>query len=835
MNRRTSLGLAFLLAVSTVIVGAGPALAAGDINGNVTDDLSGDPIQGICVEAHDAASEGTVLGFDTTDVNGDYTIAALADGAYKLFFYDPGTCGSQIEAGTPVWTGEWWNNQADHASAGTVTIAGANVTRNAGLEGTGIVDGTPNDGTNDIDCVRVFLYDQDTMTLLASENTAGDAMYEFTGLITGVNYTLRFESSGTNECTGLAGEWHGGLPVEPGTARFGDQADNFTVGAGATVTIDPTLQPPVTITGTMVSERTGLPVVGATVRLYPNGAVTNSADWIEVDTDGSGVFTFDDSTELVTDNIYGYFLQAELYTDAEGLLWDLEWWNDAEIITSAANISTNGLTGTTVDLSATGDLDRHGPGSINGTVTEDGSGDPIAGVTVSLFADGGTTVLATDVTAADGTYDLGDMNPAEYDVQFVASGYTTEWNSDDTDASAGSTTVLMSDEDDLLATTLNAALSAADDASISGTVTDEDTGLPIEDAMVSLYTAAGGFVNYYYTDENGDYTFPDLSPAEYDLEFSAFLYVTEWYDDVASAAAGSVTVNASENVIADAELKSNASSISGTITAQSNLAGGDFSMVTVEVYLDGAFYSSEPANANGTYTVGELPPGNYTVLASTGPAESPDTYFQAWYVFSPLFVTGDADDVILASDQDLGGIDIELQPLFTDVPGSHLFYDDIVWMQQMGITLGCGGGEYCASDLVTRAQMATFLVRALGLPVDNTDYFGDDDGNVHEANINALRGAEITFGCTPDGLSFCPDDTVTRAQMATFIVRGMEYAISLTDYFIDDDGNVHEDNINTLRENNVTFGCTPDGLSFCPNDPVRRDHMAAFIHRALDP
>ena len=45
------------------------------------------------------------------------------------------------------------------------------------------------------------------------------------------------------------------------------------------------------------------------------------------------------------------------------------------------------------------------------------------------------------------------------------------------------------------------------------------------------------------------------------------------------------------------------------------------------------------------------------------------------------------------------------------------------------------------------------------------------------------------------------------------------------------DGNTHEDNINTLRANNVTLGCNP--ALYCPNDSVRCEHMAAFIHRAL--
>jgi hypothetical protein len=56
--------------------------------------------------------------------------------------------------------------------------------------------------------------------------------------------------------------------------------------------------------------------------------------------------------------------------------------------------------------------------------------------------------------------------------------------------------------------------------------------------------------------------------------------------------------------------------------------------------------------------------------------------------------------------------------LFVDVAAGSGFYADIVWMQESGITLGCGNDAYCASDSVTRAQMATFLVRALDLAPD---------------------------------------------------------------------------------------------------------------------
>jgi S-layer homology domain len=88
-----------------------------------------------------------------------------------------------------------------------------------------------------------------------------------------------------------------------------------------------------------------------------------------------------------------------------------------------------------------------------------------------------------------------------------------------------------------------------------------------------------------------------------------------------------------------------------------------------------------------------------------------------------------------------------------------------------GITSGCGPQVFCPTGLVTRGQMATFLVRALHLPSTSRDYFTDDEGSTHEANINALRRSGITSGC--GGTRFCPSGIVTRGQMATFLQRAL--------------------------------------------------------------
>jgi hypothetical protein len=167
---------------------------------------------------------------------------------------------------------------------------------------------------------------------------------------------------------------------------------------------------------------------------------------------------------------------------------------------------------------------------------------------------------------------------------------------------------------------------------------------------------------------------------------------------------------------------------------------------------------------------------------------------------------------------------------FTDIAGST-FEDEILWLHEQGITAGCDTSRFCPNDPVTRGQMATFLVRALGLSPLDTDRFVDDNGSVHEPNIEALADAGITLGC--EAARFCPNEAVTRAQMASFLVRGIDgLAEGTDDYFTDDDGTTHEVSINAMAENGITLGC--GAAVYCPNDPVTRGQMAAFLFRALD-
>ena len=195
--------------------------------------------------------------------------------------------------------------------------------------------------------------------------------------------------------------------------------------------------------------------------------------------------------------------------------------------------------------------------------------------------------------------------------------------------------------------------------------------------------------------------------------------------------------------------------------------------------------------------------------------------------------TGVTGDVIVEEDRPGYRSEPDWQPIppfpLVDARFST-FKADIEWVYAEGITLGCSAERYCPEDPVTREQMAIFLDRALDLPPTTTDYFTDDEGRTGEASINRLRAAGITSGCT--ATTYCPTANVTREQMASFLARAFNLPSTTTDYFSDDESSSHEANINRNRAAGITTGCT--ATTYCPKGLVTRGQMAAFLHRALD-
>lgn len=174
----------------------------------------------------------------------------------------------------------------------------------------------------------------------------------------------------------------------------------------------------------------------------------------------------------------------------------------------------------------------------------------------------------------------------------------------------------------------------------------------------------------------------------------------------------------------------------------------------------------------------------------------------------------------------------ELPPggTFTDDNGS-VHEPNIEAIAADGITHGCADDRFCPDEQLTRGEMAAFLQRALGLPASSTDHFRDDDGSRFEDAINALADAGITRGC--ESRRFCPDQSVTRGQMAAFLARAHDLPRSGRDHFRDDGRSMFEADIDAIAAARITAGCNPpDNTRFCVGEPTTRAQMATFLTRA---
>ncbi len=119
--------------------------------------------------------------------------------------------------------------------------------------------------------------------------------------------------------------------------------------------------------------------------------------------------------------------------------------------------------------------------------------------------------------------------------------------------------------------------------------------------------------------------------------------------------------------------------------------------------------------------------------------------------------------------------------VFADVPAAHWANAWINELYAEGLTGGCTTSplNFCPEVIVTRAQMAVFLLRVIhgstyAPPLNSPAVFSDVPANYWARDwINQLYAEGVTGGCGTNPLSFCPDQTVTRAQMAVFLLRAM--------------------------------------------------------------
>ena len=184
-----------------------------------------------------------------------------------------------------------------------------------------------------------------------------------------------------------------------------------------------------------------------------------------------------------------------------------------------------------------------------------------------------------------------------------------------------------------------------------------------------------------------------------------------------------------------------------------------------------------------------------------------------------------------AAQEDAGGG-------FSDVPaGVHKPAIDA--LNALGVFEGteCAEGLFCPGDEMKRWTTAVWLVRVLDdaePAAESVSSFADvESDDWWLAHVQRLAELEVTKGCKTEPLRFCPDQSVTRAQMATFLVRAFDLESADPAGFADTAGNTHETNIDAVAAAGLTTGCETDPLRYCPDRPVTRAQTATLLASAL--
>lgn len=179
---------------------------------------------------------------------------------------------------------------------------------------------------------------------------------------------------------------------------------------------------------------------------------------------------------------------------------------------------------------------------------------------------------------------------------------------------------------------------------------------------------------------------------------------------------------------------------------------------------------------------------------------------------------------------------------FSDVPAGHPFLHHINLLRTQGVTSGCTGSLFCPEAPTTRGQMAVFIVRSLfggdTFPFPDTPFFTDvPAGHPYFRHIQKMREVGVTAGCS--ATQYCPDDPVTRGQMAVFLVRarlGIGAGQSLPhppSLFFQDVAASHPyfAFIQKMRQLGITAGCS--ATEYCSDRTTTRGQMAVFLIRAF--
>ena len=169
---------------------------------------------------------------------------------------------------------------------------------------------------------------------------------------------------------------------------------------------------------------------------------------------------------------------------------------------------------------------------------------------------------------------------------------------------------------------------------------------------------------------------------------------------------------------------------------------------------------------------------------------------------------------------------------FTDVKATDYYADAVVWAVNHGITTGKTSTTFAPKLNCTRAELVTFLWRAMGSPTPSGhNPFDDLTKDWYKNAVLWAAEAGITTGTTPT--KFSPNDVVTRGQTVTFLWRlAGEPGVGADNPFSDiDAGKFYTKGVLWAYQSGITNGAT--ATLFKPKDPCTRGQIVTFLYRDM--
>ena len=340
-------------------------------------------------------------------------------------------------------------------------------------------------------------------------------------------------------------------------------------------------------------------------------------------------------------------------------------------------------------------------------------------------------------------------------------------------------------------------------------------------------------------------TFHGPASTEFDLEFFAnppcSAFPREFLEGETYLGTTAVTTDASGNAVFD-ETFPIATDPGVRISATATDPDGNTSEFSQRIIFSINPASGPAAGGTGLTTAGTdfVDPSTMTIGGVSVPVTFVNT--QTLNTVSPALAPGTFHDVVATTPANIGVLVNGWVADFLDVPGSHQFHSFVTTLVSNTITVGIGNGIYGVDQGTKRQQMAVFLLKAKNglcyVPPPCSGTFPDVPcPSTFAPWIEELADQGITTGC--GGGLFCPENLVTRRQMAIFLLKtrhGSGYVPPACAGIFDDvacPGAPAVDFIEQLAAEGITGGCSASPPLYCPDGTSTRGQMAVFITKTF--